>query len=70
MEVNNILSQKRSLEDSLAAVERKKELLFKENERLKAEWKASRSSADGRSSRQEGPRLTLGVLAQSLTSST
>ena len=35
MENDNILGQKRELEDIIANLERRKDLLFKENERLK-----------------------------------
>lgn len=75
MEYDNVLSQKRELEDVVVNLERRKDLLFKENERLKAEWKANRSSVDGRSQRGgEGPRLglplsSLGGLNTSITSS-
>ena len=51
MEYDNILNQKRELEDVVANLERRKDLLFKENERLKAEFKHNRSSIDGRSSK-------------------
>jgi hypothetical protein len=70
MEYDNVLNQRRELEDQNTDLERRKDLLFKENERLKAEWKANRSSTDGRSSRGgEGiPRLGLG-LGASLTAS-
>lgn len=69
MEHDNILAQKRELEDVVVNLERRKDLLFKENERLKAEWKANRSSVDGRSQRGgEGPRLGFG-LSSSITSS-
>jgi len=70
MEYDNVLNQKRELEDVVANLDRRKDLLFKENERLKAEWKANRSSVDGRSSRgSEGiPRLGLG-LGSNLTAS-
>jgi len=40
MEYDNIVTQKRELEDIIANLERRKDLLFKENERLKAEWKS------------------------------
>lgn len=65
MEYDNILNQKRELEDVVVNLERRKDLLFKENERLKAEWKANRrESVDGRSSRggEVMPRLGLGLM--------
>ena len=79
MEYDNILTQKRELEDIIANLERRKDLLFKENERLKAEWKngsqskANRSSVERRASLNSGsnlnvPKLGLG-LASSLNSS-
>ena len=40
MEYDNIVTQKRELEDIIANLERRKDLLFKENERLKVEWKS------------------------------
>ena len=40
MEYDNIVTQKRELEDIIANLERRKDLLFKENVRLKAEWKS------------------------------
>lgn len=70
MEYDNVLNQKRELEDVVTNLERRKDLLFKENERLKAEQRANRSSVDGRSSRgsEAIPRLGLG-LGGSLTGS-
>lgn len=50
MEYDNIVTQKRELEDIIANLERRKDLLFKENERLKAEWKQSSLSMANRSS--------------------
>lgn len=58
MEFDNISAKRRELEDVISNLERRKDLLFKENERLKAEWKGSgshgkgnrRSSVEGRSS--------------------
>ena len=59
MEFDGVCSQKRELEDIIANLERRKDLLFKENERLKHEWKGagsqkkrnqSRSSVEGRNS--------------------
>lgn len=73
MEYDNVGNQKRELEDVVVNLERRKDLLFKENERLKAEWKANRrDSVDGRSSRgsEAIPRLGLGLaLGGNLTSS-
>ena len=37
MEYDNIVNQKRELEDVITNLERKKDILLKENERLKAE---------------------------------
>jgi len=79
MEYDNIVTQKRELEDIIANLERRKDLLFKENERLKAEWKpgsqskANRSSVErrrstGSGSNVAGPKLGLG-LSSSLNSS-
>jgi FtsZ-binding cell division protein ZapB len=51
MEYDNIVNQKRELEDVITNLERKKDILFKENERLKAESKSfRRDSVDGRMS--------------------
>ena len=67
MEFDNLLNQKRELEDVVSNLERRKELLFKENERIKAEYKANRNSVDGRDpSRGMVPRLGL---SSSLSSS-
>jgi hypothetical protein len=49
MENDNILSQKRELEDIISNLERRKDLLFKENERLKQELKGD-SRSQNRSS--------------------
>ena len=43
MEFDGVFSQKRELEDIIANLERRKDLLFKENERLKHEWKGAGS---------------------------
>ena len=43
MEFDGVCSQKRELEDVIANLERRKDLLFKENERLKHEWKGAGS---------------------------
>ena len=43
MEFDNICSQKREFEDIIANLERRKDLLSKENERLKLEWKGAGS---------------------------
>ena len=65
MEYDNIQNQKRELEDIISNLERRKDLLFKENERLKAEFKHNRSSIDGRSSKKGSdvgvPKLGLGL---------
>jgi hypothetical protein len=50
MEFDTIVNNKRELEDIISNLERRKDLLFKENERLKAEQKGSRLSQDGRNS--------------------
>jgi hypothetical protein len=59
MEFDNLMNQKRELEDVVSNLERRKELLFKENERIKAEYKANRSSVDGRDPSRGVPRLGL-----------
>ena len=72
MEYDNIVTQKRELEDIIGNLERRKELLFKENDRLKSEArggaqsKGNRSSVDARGpagpgSNAAGPKLGLGL---------
>ena len=72
MEYDNIVTQKRELEDIIANLERRKDLLFKENERLKVEWKSGSQSKPNRSSVERristsavsnvaGPKLGLGL---------
>jgi hypothetical protein len=46
MELDNLRAQKRDHDDIIANLERRKDLLFRENEKLKAEWKNSRSSVE------------------------
>jgi len=45
MENDNIQGQKRELEDIISNLERRKDLLFKENERLKSELKGEPKSS-------------------------
>ena len=46
MELDSLRAQKRDQDDIILNLERRKDLLFKENERLKSEWRASRSSVE------------------------
>ena len=46
MEFDNLRAAKRDQDDIIANLERRKDLLFKENERLKSEWKNSRNSVE------------------------
>ena len=70
MEFDNVVAQKRELEDIITNLERRKDLLFKENERLKAEWKAgssqqtngNRSSQDARLNSANPSAIKLGGL--------
>lgn len=70
MEFDNVVAQKRELEDIITNLERRKDLLFKENERLKAEWKAgsgqqtngNRSSLDARLNSANPSAIKLGGL--------
>ena len=55
------MNNKRELEDIIANLERRKDLLFKENERLKAEQKGQRLSHDGRSGGSSLTKLSLGL---------
>jgi len=62
MEYDNVVSQKRELEDIVSNLERRREMLSKDNERLKA----NRSSVDGRTSYNSSnnggvPKLTFGL---------
>jgi len=70
MEFDGVCSQKRELEDVIANLERRKDLLFKENERLKHEWKGagsqkkrnqSRGSVEGRNSIGSGSVASSGA---------
>lgn len=66
MEYDDVVNQHRELEDVIAALERRKDLLFKENERLKAEWKAGAQGMGSRSSverRSAGSALGSGSLS-------
>ena len=54
MEFDNIGAKRRELEDVIANLERRKDLLFKENERIKAEWKGNSHSKPNRKSSVEG----------------
>lgn len=61
MEYDTLVSQKRELEDLVSNLERRSNMLSKDNERLKA----NRSSIDGRASLNSGnngmPKLSLGL---------
>jgi hypothetical protein len=66
MEYDDVVNQHRELEDVIATLERRKDLLFKENERLKAEWKAGSQGIGSRSSverRSAGSALGSGSLS-------
>lgn len=66
MEYDDVVNQHRELEDVIATLERRKDLLFKENERLKAEWKAGSQGMGSRSSverRSAGSALGSGSLS-------
>lgn len=66
MEYDDVVNQHRELEDVIATLERRKDLLFKENERLKAEWKAGSQGMGSRSSverRSAGSALGAGSLS-------
>ena len=66
MEYDDVVNQHRELEDVIATLERRKDLLFKENERLKSEWKAGSQGMGNRSSverRSTGSALGAGALS-------
>lgn len=46
MELDSLRAQKRDQDDIILNLERRKDLLFKENERLKSEWRQSRTSIE------------------------
>ena len=46
MELDNLRAQKRDHDDIIQNLERRKDLLFRENEKLKSEWKNSRTSVE------------------------
>ena len=72
MEIDSLQQRCRDLEDVAANLNRKKELLVRENEKLKVETRANRSSVDGRMSNASGnamiPKLGMS-LANAVSSS-
>jgi hypothetical protein len=46
MEYDSLLSYKRDQDDIIQNLERRKDMIFKENERLKNEWKNNRNSVE------------------------
>mmetsp|Transcript_40842 Transcript_40842/g.62271 ORF Transcript_40842/g.62271 Transcript_40842/m.62271 type:complete len:208 (+) Transcript_40842:319-942(+) len=61
MENDTLINQKRELDQIIANLERRKDILFKENERLKSGWKQSynRSSVERRSSIGSGHNTSM-----------
>ncbi len=46
MEYDSLMSQKRDQDDIIQNIERRKDMIFKENERLKNEWKNNRKNVE------------------------
>lgn len=57
VEHDNIISQNREKDDIIANLERRRDILFKENERLKSDWKVNNG-------RQSLERLSIGSATQ------